>query len=171
MKEETKLKLIDVLSELLSELKETKEESTSYKEGEGGGLVDIDWDKFPTGTKFTGSIESEYVSGRIYKLDGHIYLCQNEKNGRTPSDEITLEYENSWTICNGSNYELMENRVKIFSLELDPEYVPYVPRVVEINEAYEARVYPGYIVVGCQKISNSIVREIASKLMEEATNS
>ena len=60
MKEETKLKLIDVLSELLSELKElkeTKEESASYKEGEGGGLVDIDWDMFPTGTKFTGTIE------------------------------------------------------------------------------------------------------------------
>ena len=171
MREETKLKLIDVLSELLSELKETKEESVDYKEGEGGGLVDIDWDMFPTGTKFTGTIESNYVSGRIYKLAGHIYLCQNEMNGRTPSDDNTLEYENSWTICDGSNYQLMDCQVKIFSLELDPEYVPYVPGVVKINGAYEARVYPGYIVVGCQKIANSIVREIASKLMEEATNS
>jgi hypothetical protein len=167
MKEETKLKLIDVLSELLSELKETKAESASYKEGEGGGLVDIDWSVFPTGTKFTGSIDSNHVSGRIYKLDEHIYLCQNEKHGKTPSDDNTLEYENSWTICNGTNYELMENQVKIFSLEPDPEYVLYVPGVVKINGAYEARVYPGYIVVGCQKISNAIVREVASKLMEE----
>jgi len=171
MKKETKLKLIGVLEELLSELEETKAESASYKEGEGGGLVDIDWDMFPTGTKFTGTIDSNHVSGRIYKLDGHIYLCQNEKNGKTPSDDNTLEFENSWTICNGSNYELMENKVKIFSLELAPEYVPYVPEVVKINEAFEAIVYPGYIVVGCQKISNAIVREVASKLMEEATKS
>jgi len=167
MKKKTKLKLIGVLEELLSELKETKVESVGYKEGEGGELVDIDWDMFPTGTKFTGTINSNHVSGRIYKLGGEIYLCQNEESGKTPSDEITLEYEYSWTICDGSNYELMDNKVKIFSLELDPEYVPYVPGVVKINGAYEARVYPGYIVVGCQKISNDVVREVASKLMEE----
>jgi hypothetical protein len=170
MKKETKLKLIGVLEELLSELEETKEESVGYREEEGGELVDIDWDMFPSGTKFTGTIESNYVSGRIYKLNRHIYLCQNEKIGKIPSDYNTLGYENSWTICDGSNYELMGSLVKIFSLELDPEYVPYVPGVVKINEAYEARVYPGYIVVGCQKISNDVVREVASKLVENQEN-
>jgi hypothetical protein len=183
MKAETKLRLIGVLEELLSvfeEFKETEEteetqepkpKSIGYREGEGGGLVDIDWDMFPTGTKFTGTIKSVSVSGRIYKLDGEIYLCQNEQHGGIPRDENTLGYESSWTICDGSNYELMDTLVKIFSLELDPEYVPYVPEVVKINEAHEARVFPGYIVVGCQRIPNDAVREVASKLMEEATNS
>jgi hypothetical protein len=179
MKEETKLKLIGVLEELLSvfeefketkETKETKPDSIGYKKEEGGELVDIDWDMFPTGTKFTGTIKSVFVSGRIYKLDGEIYLCQNGINGKTPSDDNTLEYESSWTICDGSNYKLMDTQVEIFSLELDPEYVPYVPGVVKINEAHEARVYPGYIVVGCQKISNDVVREVASKLVEKQEN-
>ena len=182
MKKETKLKLIGVLEELLSvfeefketeeteETKEPKPDSIGYKEEKGVELVDIDWSVFPTGTKFTGTIQSVFVSGRIYKLDGKIYLCQNGSEGNTPSDESTLEYKYSWTICDGSNYELMSNTVKIFSLELDPEYVPYVPEVVKINEAHEAKVYPGYIVVGCQRIPNDAVREVASKLVEKQEN-
>jgi hypothetical protein len=179
MKKETKLKLIEVLEELLNvfeefketeKTKETKPDSIGYKEEEGVGLVDIDWDMFPTGTKFTGTIQSISVSGRIYKLDGDIYLCQNERDGYIPPDKNTLEYESSWTISDGSNYELRDNTVKIFSLELDPEYVPYVPEVVKINEAHEARVYLGYIIVGCQRISNDVVREVASKLVEKQKN-
>jgi hypothetical protein len=164
MKEETKSKLIEVAEQLIQLLKEDSQpvESESV---ESKPLTDIDWKIFPAGSKFTATIDGYTVSGRIQKENEYIYLCQDRKEGAYCIDKLGYRY--SWYIGGGGDNGIECDRVQILSLEVDPEFEAYEPKLININDEYEATIYPGFIKVGCQKISNEIVREIASNLVEE----
>jgi hypothetical protein len=126
----------------------------------------INWDNIPTGTKFTGTIKGEEVSGRIRKEDRKIFLCQDVQQGGTPDDENTLEYPYSWTVLYGSDPELKEHEVVIRSLELDPDFHFKDTESIALNEEYTAIIRKGFVKVGCQTISNEVIREVAAKLID-----
>lgn len=127
----------------------------------------INWDNIPTGTKFTGTIQRKEVSGRIRKEDRKIFLCQDVQQGGTPDDENTLGYLYSWTVFYGSDPELKEHEVVIRSLELDPDFLFQETKgPIALNEAYTAIICKGFVKVGCQTISNEVIREVAAKLID-----
>lgn len=57
---------------------------------------EINWDKYPIGTKFTALINLIPTEGRIFKENGRIYLLQNKADGG--SALIKLGYKYSWRI-------------------------------------------------------------------------
>jgi len=160
MKKETKSKLIEVAEQLIQLLKEDSQPVESKPV-----QLNIDWKIFPVGSKFTATIDGYTVSGRIQKEHEHIYLCQDYREGAYCTDKLGYRY--SWTIGYGVDNDIEASRVQILSLEVDPEFEVYEPKLININDEYEAAIYPGFIKVGCQTISNEIVREIASNLVEE----
>jgi len=118
------------------------------------------WDKVKPGTKFVAYIEGIRCEGRIQKEDSSIYLCQDAKEGCGCLDR--LGYRHSWTINDGTEENLSNNRVEILSLEEDPEFV--APPTVEVGDGYKVTFEVGYINVGCQQITNEQVIQVVANL-------
>lgn len=119
-----------------------------------------DWDNVPVGTKFKAKIQGVKCEGRIQKEDDTIFLCQNVKNGNECYNKLGFDY--SWTIGDGSSVNLVEDEVKIISLELDPSFV--APPIVKVGE-YQVIFEKGEIILGCHTISNEEVIEIVKHLI------
>ncbi len=148
-------------------MKKTKNTEAPLFEVEEIRLIKkINWDNIPTGTKFTGVIAGIEASGRIRKEDRKIFLCQDVKEGGTPDDDNTLEYPYSWAVLYGSDSELKDHQVVIKSLELDPDFLFKETESIALNEEYTAIIRKGFVKVGCQTISNEVIREVAAKLID-----
>lgn len=119
-----------------------------------------DWDNVPVGTKFKAKIEEVECEGRIQKEDDTIYLCQNVKDGAQCCDKLGFDY--SWNIGKGNSVNLVENRVEIISLELDPSFV--APPIVKVGD-YKVFFKKGEIQVGCTIIPNEQVIEVVKHLV------
>ncbi len=121
------------------------------------------WDLITTGTKFKGTIGGSECEGRILIEGNKAYFCQNVISGDQGSS--TLGYEYSWVVYIDSPHAYDE--IYITSLELDPEFKYDGPVTFPVGN-YTCKVHVGYIQVGCTKVDNDLVREIASKLIDKS---
>lgn len=119
------------------------------------------WDLIVSGTKFKGTICGTEVEGRIYIEDERIFLCQNVKEGDV--GDTTLGYDYSWVIYPNDRH----NEVEFTLLELDPDFK--MPEIIKVG-SYLCNIHKGFIKVGCTRVSNELVREIASKLIDKDPN-
>lgn len=131
-------------------------------------LIEPIWDNVPSGTKFKATIYNTPLEGRIYKENGNIFLCQDVHSGQ--AGKTKLGYKFSWGVDSGAVDNLRRNDVTILELELDPEFTfelpPPPPPPFEVGD-YTATFEVGFITVGCQRIPNEKVREVASMLIDE----
>lgn len=119
------------------------------------------WGLIVSGTKFKGSIHGTEVEGRILIEDERVFLCQNKKEGDTGS--TTLGYKYSWVIYENE----VNDGIKFTFLELDPDFK--MPEIIKVG-SYLCNIHKGFIKVGCTRVSNELVREIASKLIDRGPN-
>jgi hypothetical protein len=120
------------------------------------------WKNIPTGSKFKGQINNISVSGRIYKnKNERIFLCQNHIEGNHQHPKLGYKY--SWTISDGSLYEMQLQNVKITDIQLDPNYKIledlYVgPHLVNFLDKH--------LIVGCEEVSYELVKEIYDRAVK-----
>lgn len=108
------------------------------------------------------------VAGRI-QIENLHYLCHDNPNndvqGGEPSDKLGFKY--SWQVGRGSEAELSyENVTKLYLLTRDEYRKLPKPEKPIIAGQYDVQFNKGNIEVGCQTISNKVVRLIASKLID-----
>lgn len=146
----------------LSKKKVTKKSSIkvvtkkkSYIEEDGSLTTDV-----PNGSKFTGTINGDEVSGRIFKASpDKWYLCQNKQIGQI--SPLMLGYKCSWVFDpsephkEGVVIETITPNRKFKLPELPPMLGKYYPKIDK-----------GFIVVGCQTIPNKVVREMVKWLKD-----
>lgn len=122
------------------------------------------------GRYFKAVIGSIPVTGRI-QIEGSHYLCHDNSSGDVQGGEPNdkLGFKSSWQVGDGSEKSLdYENVAKLYLLTRD-EYrkIPKPAKPILVGqEAYIVEFKKGKIEVGCQTISNKVVRLIASKLID-----
>jgi hypothetical protein len=121
----------------------------------------IDWSKVKTGQKFSATIDGKFCYGQISIYYGNVYFCQSVANGDDCQDK--LGYPHSW--FNDSyvkNVKLLTRFPKSFTPPSE------MPKSIPINREgrYKVKFFQGHIEVGCQKITNSMVRKITGKLID-----
>lgn len=94
---------------------------------------EINWDNYPIGTKFKAKIKGNETEGRISKMAGTIYLCQNDFEGSECRHQLRYRY--SWSIINGTIENLTRRNIEVtdLTLELDPIYSENIKLVVIDN--------------------------------------
>lgn len=125
---------------------------------------EIDWKKVPEGTYFIGTIEGIKCYGQIQSEGEEIFLCQNRKDGSDTNNKFSYKY--SWTTDSGSPSELLENGVKGLKLYNTRPKEFKVPKEWVSVGGDEVRFLKGKIKIGCQDVSNEMVRKIVKKLKD-----
>ncbi len=123
---------------------------------------DYDWDKIPSGSPFKALIEGAPVKGRIYKIGGVIYLCQNLKNGYNSPNK--LGYEFSWRVSEGESRDLEQNRVTNLEVWL-PEAGYKTPVEISKFGTYLMSIYKDSVTVGCTTVSFEQVEAVYEKML------
>lgn len=140
-----------------------------YKETDSDLIQTIqqfDPTKIETGYYFVADIDGKKnVKGRILKeTDYQFFLCQDVVG----NEGSNLGYKYNWgadDLRDLSNFEV--SNLRIYKEKPDGWKVPEIPLIINTDgDDNEVEFYKGYIEVGCSKITNAIVREIASKLKD-----
>lgn len=114
-----------------------------------------------TGMRFTATINQKKVTGKIFvrKDSGEIFFCQNKADGSDAPNKLGYKY--SWVTANGHNLVHGE----ILGLKLYNAPKGYVaPKEPLRVGSHEVRFSRGYIQVGCTRVENKKVLEIAEML-------
>jgi hypothetical protein len=122
---------------------------------------EIDWSKVKTGQKFSATIYGKFCYGQISIYHSNVYFCQSVADGDDCEDK--LGYPHSW--FNDSHVK----NVKLLT-RFPKSFIPpsEMPKSIPINRegGYKVKFFQGHIEVGCQKITNSVVRKIFGKLID-----
>lgn len=115
----------------------------------------IDWDKVKVGTWFTADIVKSKTIGKIQKEGGVIYFCNNNSEADGDSCDNRLGFEYSWQLDDAvKNIKLLKAKPKGFIFK----------PIVQVG-SYNCTFYKGYVMVGCTKVPNGLVKRIAKKLI------
>ena len=142
-------------------------------------VTGIDWSKVPTGTWCRAKLEddeaddnyNEYTIGRVQKIDGEIFMCQNYVHSEDhPTDR--LGFEKAVFLCSDTCRPERSPIVLELNDVRDFELLPGKPKDFEYEPKYfindgPLEFHPGYIETECGiKLSNLTVRDIASRLID-----
>lgn len=118
------------------------------------------------GTWFRALLQGDKVVGQIQVEDGVVFLCQADHAGSQAENKLGWPF--SWNIDDGSSPDGYD--VRDFELlAAKPEgYIK--PVSFQLNEDYPVIIWPGYIMVGCQRIENAVVQKVAENLIPERNN-
>jgi len=122
----------------------------------------INWEKVPTGTKFTAKISGENCSGLIYNDPRHkrIYFCQNTRAGNESPN--LLGYRYSWV----RNYYETDRNNSSSNIILSPKNKNFkCPELLEIGD-HIVKFCKGKITFGNTEINNKIVRKLFKQLKD-----
>ena len=112
------------------------------------------------GTWFTATINGTDVVGKVQKEDGAFYLCQNKEDGTECSNTLGFKY--SWRVDKGTLEALEYNDVcNLVILKEKPDYFKFEP-IFKIG-LYAVTFNKGYIMVGCTKVTNAMIKKVALK--------
>jgi len=123
---------------------------------------EINWNKIKSRTPFTATINNTFVTGKIQKQDGYIYLCQDRIRGCSCVDK--LGYKHSWLIEDGSLIDLRCNHTVIYAFKKTRRRKQYIFFSNIKIHGFVLNIFQGHIKVGCQSIPNYKVRELANTI-------
>lgn len=83
------------------------------------------------GRKFSATIVSAKVTGRIAVVNNYVYLCQNKKAGSILGINLRFGYKYSWCIKQGSETDL--KNTSITNLKL----LPFTKKEIEIYKDWQ----------------------------------
>jgi len=122
----------------------------------------IDWTKVKTGTYFKGKIAGNSSEGLILVEGDILYFCQNTRDLDGGEGNTKLGFKNSWRV----DLDETEHHLNGMILLATPPKSFKVPERPFMAGEYEVTFRKGSIEVGCTRVSNDVVREIAKKLID-----
>ena len=130
--------------------------------------------------KFDDAVTSgtkEYAYGIAYYAEDEKawYIFQNVADGSEPNNLVDSALKYSWIVCTGSVKEIKNHDIsELYILPRKPRTKEFENislkfkefTIIDINHNYKAIIFKGHIKVGCQEISNEIVRTICRQLID-----
>lgn len=133
--------------------------------------------KSPCWVKVKFNDISEYVYGiAYYEVSSKTwFILQNKKDGTSPITPIIRSFSYSWRVNSGSILDIKSQIItELYILPRKPRTKEFknislkieTATIIKINGYYDATIFKGYIKVGCQEISNEVVRDICRELID-----
>ncbi len=125
----------------------------------------INWRNIPSGSKCSFHYGTKTGTGRICKFENNVFICQDIANHNTIPNSLGYKYA-SYMSSASCVYGVASYNGLIVTKIVSPEKDYKLPEILMIGE-YAVSIYPGYITVGCKKITNEKVLKIADSLIKK----